>query len=225
MNFNKKEKMKVLNLYAGIGGNRKLWQDVDVTAVEYNPSIAAAYKDFFPNDNVIVADAHEYLLNHYAEYDFIWSSPPCPTHSRIAINFANAKGGFRRQPKYPDMRLYQEIIFLEAFAKCAWVVENVVPYYEPLIKPKYVGRHCFWSNFHIEQYKQVKSENILRGSQESKQKIKGFDVSNYNGFRKDQVINNCVVPELGLHILNSYKPQSNYVKNDVSLFDMVTSEF
>ena len=28
--------MKVLNLYAGIGGNRKLWEDVEVTAVEWD---------------------------------------------------------------------------------------------------------------------------------------------------------------------------------------------
>lgn len=26
--------IKVLNLYAGIGGNRKLWEGVEVTAVE-----------------------------------------------------------------------------------------------------------------------------------------------------------------------------------------------
>ena len=32
------KKLKVLNLYAGIGGNRKLWTNVDVTAVEYNPT-------------------------------------------------------------------------------------------------------------------------------------------------------------------------------------------
>jgi len=71
--------MKVLNLYAGIGGNRKLWEDVDVTAVELNPDIAKIYQDFFPNDKVIVADAHKYLLKHYKEFDFIWSSPPCQT--------------------------------------------------------------------------------------------------------------------------------------------------
>ena len=29
--------MKVLNLYCGIGGNRKLWEDVEVTAVELDP--------------------------------------------------------------------------------------------------------------------------------------------------------------------------------------------
>ena len=34
--------MKVLNLYAGIGGNRKLWTDVEITAVEYNQKIENA---------------------------------------------------------------------------------------------------------------------------------------------------------------------------------------
>ena len=51
---------KVLNLYAGIGGNRKLWENVDVTAVEINPNIANIYNDFFPNDKIIVDDAHQY---------------------------------------------------------------------------------------------------------------------------------------------------------------------
>lgn len=72
--------MKVLNLYCGIGGNRRQWENVEVTAVEHNESIAAIYKDLFPNDIVIVADAHQYLLDHYSEFDFIWASPPCPTH-------------------------------------------------------------------------------------------------------------------------------------------------
>ena len=69
-------KFKVLNLYAGIGGNRKLWEDVEVTAVEYDEKIADIYKDFFPNDTVIVSDAHDYLKKHYSEFDFIWASPP-----------------------------------------------------------------------------------------------------------------------------------------------------
>ena len=33
--------MKVLNLYAGIGGNRKLWTNCEVTAVELDQKIAA----------------------------------------------------------------------------------------------------------------------------------------------------------------------------------------
>lgn len=69
--------MKILNLYAGIGGNRKLWGDEhEITAVEYDPKIAEIYQKFFPNDKVIVTDAHQYLLEHFQEFDFIWSSPP-----------------------------------------------------------------------------------------------------------------------------------------------------
>ena len=83
--------MKVLNLYAGIGGNRRLWQNVHVTAVEQNADIAKVYYHFFPEDKMIIGDAHEYLLKHFTEYDFIWSSPPCPTHSKI--NYSNGAGG------------------------------------------------------------------------------------------------------------------------------------
>lgn len=194
--------IKVLNLYCGIGGNRKLWTDVEVTAVEYDENIARSYQKFFPNDTVLVLDAHEYLLEHYEEFDFIWASPPCPTHSKISINFANAEGERKRQPKYPDMRLYQEIIFLDNFFNGLWVVENVKPYYEPLIKAVEVERHLFWSNFRIGNRKQDNSDSILRGNIKDKYKIKGFDLTDEYGYRKDQVINNCVLPETGLYILD-----------------------
>ena len=63
--------MKVLNLYAGIGGNRKMWggnKDLKITAIEYDPKIAEIYKQNFPEDEVIVCDAHEYLFGqaHHA---------------------------------------------------------------------------------------------------------------------------------------------------------------
>ena len=69
--------MKILNLYCGIGGNRKLWGNkYNITAIENIEKIADVYKNSFPQDTVIVTDAHEYLLDHYKEFDFIWSSPP-----------------------------------------------------------------------------------------------------------------------------------------------------
>ncbi|MDF1498839.1 MAG: DNA cytosine methyltransferase, partial [Patescibacteria group bacterium] len=127
--------MKILNLYSGIGGNRKLWtpkgDDHTITAVEYKPEIAKIYQDFFPNDKVIVADAHQYLLDHYNEFDFIWSSPPCPTHSDIRR--CGVKAG-QYKALYPAMELYQEIILLRHFSNGKWVVENVKPYYKPLIE-------------------------------------------------------------------------------------------
>jgi len=98
-----------LNLYAGIGGNRKLWGGAyEVVAVEHDHNIAKIYKDFFPDDEVIVADAHKYLEEHFEEYDFIWSSPPCPSHSHIRKELAVEQ---RKQNKaiFPDMQLYEEI--------------------------------------------------------------------------------------------------------------------
>jgi len=126
--------MKILNLYSGIGGNRKLWgNDHDITAVEWDKDIAQIYSDFFPKDKMIVADAHQFLLEHFAEYDFIWASPPCPTHSRLgrlrALNKHNEATGQYSPPRYPDMRLYQEIILLKYFFKGKWVVENVIAYF------------------------------------------------------------------------------------------------
>ena len=142
---------KILNLYAGIGGNRKSWNGVNVTAIEINPEIAEIYQKHFPNDNVIIGDAHKYLLDLINEdWDFIWSSPPCPTHSR-ARWWGLPTGLY--PPVYPDMKLYQEIIFLKHHAKCYWVVENVKGYYDPLITPKLIGRHYIWSNFHISKIK------------------------------------------------------------------------
>ena len=88
--------MKILNLYAGIGGNRKLWtpnsDEHEITAIENVPEIAKIYQDFFPNDKVIITNAHQYLLEHFKEFDFIWSSPPCPSHSRLRKHLSMASG-------------------------------------------------------------------------------------------------------------------------------------
>jgi DNA (cytosine-5)-methyltransferase 1 len=130
--------MKILNLYACLGGNRYKWDEVaniEVTAIELDSELARMYKERFPNDNVIVADAHQYLLDHYKEFDFIWSSPPCPSHSRIRFGQANSERE-NYNPIYPDMTLYQEIIFLDNYYKGKYVVENVIPFYEPLIPAK-----------------------------------------------------------------------------------------
>ena len=202
--------MKVLNLYAGIGGNRKLWTDVDVTAVELDHQIAAIYQDFFPDDTVIVDDAHEYLLHHYKEFDFIWSSPPCQTHSRVRYwGF----GGGKMLPVYPDMKLYEEILFLKYYCDGLWVVENVVPFYPFLViiqgsspcSPSSIDRHLFWSSFYIPTMTtKTKKADINRGNVKKWQNFHGLDISKYSiSQRKDKVLRSCVNPELGLHILNT----------------------
>jgi len=201
--------MKILNLYCGIGGNRKLWGDKhEITAVENNPEIAKIYQDFFPNDKVVVIDAHEYLLEHFKEFDFIWSSPPCPSHSKLRKSFIGTKCGAK--PIYPDMKLYEEILFLQGYFKGKFVVENVNSWYDPLIKPRELSRHYFWSNF-ILSIKKINLGKIQitggRNKETAQQQIKrlekefefDFDLSGYN-VDKRLLLRNCVNPELGLHI-------------------------
>ena len=195
--------MKVLNAYAGIGGNRKLWEDVEVTAVELNPEIAKIYQDFFPQDKVIVGDAHEYLLENYKEFEFIWSSPPCPTHSRMRYTCTKQEQKTRGKldVKYIDIGLYQEIILLDNYFEGKYIVENVIPYYEPLIIGKKLGRHLFWANFRLGGFEDKKS---IRGhSMAVLQEQRDFDLSSYKiKHRKDTILLNCVDSKLGLHILN-----------------------
>jgi DNA (cytosine-5)-methyltransferase 1 len=195
---------KVLNLYAGIGGNRKLWQDVEVTAVEYREDIAAVYRDYFPNDTVVIADAHQYLLDHYQEFDFIWSSFPCPTHSRA--RYWGWKNSDKVEKVYPDLGLYQEILFLQNYFDGGWNIECTHPYYEPLIKPtKEMGRHLMWANFRIANL-EIKEADIKNGTRDEWSKLHGFDLSGYKiNSRKDQIYRNCVHPETGLHILNCFR--------------------
>lgn len=198
--------MKILNLYANIGGNRKLWGDEhEITAVEIDPKIAAIYQDFWPNDKVIVGDAHQYLLDHYHEYDFIWASPPCPTHSKA--RFAIAKGTdfekhpSKQRPAYPDLSLYQEILFLQGYFQGKWCVENVISWYDPLIRPTEMGGHYFWTNFPFpSNYKN--GERFHTASVKELQKRKGFDLSKYSGVDKRLMLRDITEPELGKHILD-----------------------
>ena len=193
--------MKILNLYSGLGGNRKLWGNEHlVTAVEFDPEIAAIYQDQYPNDEVIVRDAHEFLLKNYKDYDFIWSSPPCPTHSSFRFNIQVRYRGTAAE--YPDMRLYQEIIFLKHHFEGKWVVENVKPYYQPLIDPTFIlQRHYFWSNFDVIN-KEFQSDNIRGAQIPDLQALHGIDLTNYKIPEKRKLLRNCVYPPVGLHILN-----------------------
>lgn len=212
--------MKVLNLYAGVGGNRKHWKDVEVTAVERDENIASVYKKLNPDDHVVVGDAHQYLLQHSNKYEFIWSSPPCQSHSKM--HKANA----RTSKKYPDMSLYQEIIYLKHFFKGLWVVENVIPYYTPLIQPQKIGRHLFWCNFDITFIRDVPRPKNFINKQNLKEKETLMDWLGiyykeklyYEGNHcVSQVLRNCVHPELGLDIFNKamMERESLPLPNDV----------
>ena len=206
--------MKVLNLYAGLGGNRKHWQGVEVTAVEKTEKIAKVYADNNPEDEIVIGDAHEYLLQNYDKFDFIWSSPPCQSHSKMV------KATRHDVRKYPDMKLYEEIILLQNFHKGKWVVENVNPYYEPLIKPTCVmGRHLFWSNYDILPIEVPSPKGfITAGTTKETEKLKQWLGINYEGniyyegnHCPGQVLRNCVHPDLGLHVFSEAKREGFFV--------------
>lgn len=201
--------MKVLNNYCGIGGNRKLWpikNDLyQITAVELSLDIAAIYQDFYPNDTVIVGDAHQYLLEHFSEFDFIWCSPPCQTHSRLN-SFRKAHRIEVGSIQYPDMRLYQEIIILQHYFRGKWVIENVVPFYPPLINPqKILDRHYFWCNFFIEDVVIKSNFYMEKNCAGDLAKSHGINLDKYkfkSHKEKRQALRNCVNPELGKHIFD-----------------------
>jgi len=197
--------MKILNLYACLGGNRFKWDevaDIEVTAIELDPELARMYSERFPNDTVIVTDAHQYLLDHYKEFDFIWTSPPCPSHSKMRLTNTGEK---ERQSKatYPDMKLYQEIIFLDYFFDGKYCVENVIPYYEPLIPAKKRGRHLYWTNFLLPtDLNDRKADNFIYSKVCELEKFHQIDLSGYKGEqRKDKIARNLVDYEAGKTIL------------------------
>ena len=198
-------KIKVLNAYAGLGGNRKEWKNCQVTAVENDEKIAAIYKRLYPDDIVIIGDAHKYLIENYGDFDFIWSSPPCQTHSKMN------KATRHKSRRYPDMKLYEEIIFLQHFYKGPWIVENVVPYYKPLIEAKKIGRHLFWSNCDFEADDVKRPGNFINMANLAGKKALmdwldiHYDENIYYGGNHcpAQILRNCVHPKLGLQIYDN----------------------
>lgn len=207
------KKYKILNLYACLGGNRYKWDEVgkeagielEITAVELDQELAKLYQERFQGDTVIVADAHQYLLDHYKEFDFIWTSPPCPTHSRARYwNSSNYET--TTKAIYPDMKLYQEILFLQHYFKGKYVIENVIPYYEPLIPAKKRGRHLYWTNFNLPTDLKDRRVQISAGKNEVENLCKFHDY-NFRRYKGNQPINkisrNLVDYEAGRTILET----------------------
>lgn len=214
--------MKVLNLYASLGGNRYKWTDCEVTAVELDPEAAKLYQERFPQDKVIVADAHQYLLDHFQEFDFIWSSPPCPSHSRVRVS-QKSRENFKFI--YPDLKLYEEIIFLDNFFKGKYCVENVIPYYEPLIPAKKRGRHLYWTNFNLpNDLGERKLNGTLTNMVDEINTLSKFHDYEFKKYKGEQSVTkmarNLVDYEAGLTIFNTARGIITRANQEVpQLFD------
>jgi len=201
--------MKVLNLYDCLGGNRYKWDEVAkeagielrVTAVELDPEAARLYQERFPKDKVIVADAHQYLLDHFKGFDFIWSSPPCPSHSRARFARKNTT-----IPIYPDLKLYEEVLFLENYFDGKYCVENVIPYYKPLIYGKKIGRHLYWTNFNLPNNLNERKHSIMESKDELNKwcEFHNYDFRKYKGTQSVQkMARNLVDYEAGKTIFET----------------------
>jgi DNA (cytosine-5)-methyltransferase 1 len=213
-------KYKILNLYACLGGNRYKWDEVadnlEITAVELDPEAARLYQERFPNDTVIVADAHQYLLDHYKEFDFIWSSPPCPTHSRLVQSNKN-----KIKMKYPDMKLYEEILLLKHLYSGKYVIENVIPYYEPLIPAQKRHRHLYWTNFNLPNKLTDRDVRISTGTDEVKNlcKFHDYDFYKYKGSQPtNKMARNLVDYEAGKTILETVFGIQKQDTNQIKMF-------
>lgn len=200
--------MKILNLYACLGGNRYKWnevkEDIQVTAVELDDHLAKLYEERFPNDKIVVADAHQYLLDHFKEYDFIWTSPPCPSHSRVRYS-QKSRDNFK--VVYPDLRLYEEVLLLENYFTGLYVVENVIPYYDPLIPAKKRGRHLYWTNFNLPnnlKAREISKNMIEKGSIIELSKFHDYDFRKYKGEQRlNKIARNLVDYQAGKTIFQT----------------------
>ena len=219
--------MKILNLYACLGGNRYKWDEVakesgieiEVVAIEYDEELAKLYKERFPNDIVYITDAHQYLLDNFKNFDFIWSSPPCPSHSSVRMSQKNRKTFIN---KYPDLKLYEEVLLLQHQYEGKFVVENVIPYYEPLIPAQRRGRHLFWTNFilpnNLNERKKVGVLTTMKDEIKKLSKFHNYDFKKYKGNQRlDKIARNLVdyeagktIFEIALGIVN--KKQSNQIE-------------
>lgn len=207
--------MRVANLWAGIGGNTWNWDRSkhEVVHVELNEEIAQANRDLNPRDEVVVADAKKFLEENYSDFDYIWASPPCPSHA--SIRKAGAKNG-QYSAKIPDMDLYGVIVFLDEFFEGGWTVENVNPFYERLdeqekgrqealrrvVPPaQECGRHLFWSSHEVPEVS-LDASNFNQCNNSELMDWLGRSVPHsFDSVEKRKVLRNCVHPRIGEAVL------------------------
>jgi DNA (cytosine-5)-methyltransferase 1 len=210
-------KMKILNLYAGIGGNTHNIDRSkhDITHVEWNEEIAQANRELHPLDIVVEADAKKFLEMNYKEYDYIWASPPCPSHA--SIRKAGAKNG-QYDALIPDMDLYGVIIFLDEYFEGNWTVENVKPFYnrldeqekerqEALVKiippAQESSRHLFWSNHEVPSIS-IKASSLNQANNSEMMEWLGIQLDqSFDTVEKRKILRNCVHPKIGKAILDA----------------------
>jgi DNA (cytosine-5)-methyltransferase 1 len=115
------------------------------------------------------------------------------------------EGEGKSKATYPDMMLYQEIILLQHFFKGKYCIENVIPYYEPLIPAQKRGRHLYWCNFILpNNLGERKASNFINSKVSELSKFHDYDFTKYKGEQRvDKMARNLVDYEAGRTILET----------------------
>ena len=95
---------------------------------------------------------------------------------------------------------------MEKWYKKKYVVENVIPYYEPLIPAKKRGRHLYWTNFNLPNDLNERDSSIMEGADEVTKwcKFHEYDFKKYKGKqRTDKMARNLVDYEAGKTIFKT----------------------
>ena len=96
-------------------------------------------------------------------------------------------------------------MFLENYYGGKYCVENVIPYYEPLIPAKKIGRHLYWTNFRLPNDLGERKHSIMESKDETKKwcEFHNYDFTKYKGTQPVQKIaRNLVDYEAGKTIFN-----------------------
>lgn len=145
--------MRILDLYGGVGGTgigihevcqEEFGLEYDYMIVENDEEVIKYHALNCPRSHIYKEDAINWL-DKLENFDFIWVSPPCKSHSMAMLFWSNTEK-FRQI----DKDLFKWIRKTRELKLPAIVVENVVPYYGFKYKPTcMIGRHVFWANFPI----------------------------------------------------------------------------
>ncbi len=122
---------------------------------------------------------------------------PTLSNTLKVTNFSQNKG----KDEIPRYEIYQEIIFLDNFFNGKYCVENVIPFYEPLIPAKKRGRHLYWTNFNLPNVlSDKKNPDFTRVKNQVKvmSEYHNYDFTKYKGKQPvGKMANNLVHYEAG----------------------------
>jgi DNA (cytosine-5)-methyltransferase 1 len=118
------------------------------------------------------------------------------------------------------MILYEEIIFLNKFFKGKYCVENVIPYYKPLIPAQKRGRHLYWTNFILPDILSTRKVRTCSGKNEVKTlcKFHDYDFYTYKGKQsKRKIARNLVDYVAGKTILEAALKDNNETQLSIAI--------